>query len=126
MTGTEKYLKHYELRRADLDANFNNERCDYTCQITKKLVAQVVDMADGVIVNAIIKYATESGATDLFLIDKDFIMSAIKREILYRKAEMDLRNFHIEYGVLRLQQDYDKRFAEMIKRYKYQPKGEEK
>lgn len=95
MTGTEKYLQHHKL------VPFSEELIkgldDGIMSISQRLLAQVVDMTDEVIVQAIIDYAREAGVTDLFLIDKEFIMSAIKREIQYRKAEENLKGFEINY-----------------------------
>ena len=96
MTGTEKYLQHHKLNRADLEEIFNGQG-SYTYTIANRLLAQVVDTTDEVIVKAIIDYAREAGVTDLFLIDKEFIMSAINREIQYRKAMVDLKGFEINY-----------------------------
>ena len=40
-----------------------------------------VDLLDKVIVNAIVNAARENGITDVYLIDKEFILSAIKNEL---------------------------------------------
>lgn len=96
MTGTEKYLQHHKLSRVDLDDLFR-ETDDRIYRITRNLMAQVVDTTDEVIVKAIIDYAREAGVTDLFLIDKEFIMSAINRELHYRRAEEALKGFAINY-----------------------------
>lgn len=50
------------------------------------VVAEVVDHTDKVMVEAIVKEAAAQGVNDLFLIDKEFIMSAIKHEMI-RRAE---------------------------------------
>jgi hypothetical protein len=46
-----------------------------------KLGAYVTDITDRAICNAIIDYATKEGMTDLYLIDEEFIKSAINHEI---------------------------------------------
>lgn len=45
------------------------------------IAAQVVDATDTAIVNAIIAAAREAGITDLYLIDKEFIVEAIREGI---------------------------------------------
>jgi hypothetical protein len=67
--------------------NHNNisELHDYGGSIQKMFMAQVADTLNKVICEAIIRYADEQGATDLFLIDEEFIKSAIINEIQRRK-----------------------------------------
>jgi hypothetical protein len=56
------------------------------CQITRKIHAEVLDMTDKTIVEAIISTARGHGITDLYLIDKEFIMTAIKNEMARRQG----------------------------------------
>lgn len=49
------------------------------------LMAKVIDYENKVLFDAMVKYATEQGFTDLYLIDENFIKSAIIREIERRK-----------------------------------------
>lgn len=51
----------------------------------KKIMAQVVDITDRAIYEAIRKYAYEQGVTDIYLIDEEFIKSAIIHEVERRK-----------------------------------------
>lgn len=53
--------------------------------VMHKLMAQVIDAADTVVVEAITNAAKEAGVTDLYLIDKEFILSAIHHEMERRK-----------------------------------------
>lgn len=53
--------------------------------IQKKIMAQVIDTTDKAICDAIMRYADEHCATDLFLIDEKFVKSAIENEICRRK-----------------------------------------
>lgn len=71
------YLKHIELENID-------EVID-DCKIRKNIVAQIVDMTDKVILEAIIEFAKSEGITDLYLLDKEFIKTALVREIARRK-----------------------------------------
>jgi hypothetical protein len=53
--------------------------------ITSKIHAQVVNALDMEIVSAIVTEAKEAGVTDLILIDKEFILSAIQHEMERRR-----------------------------------------
>lgn len=83
-------LVHYNFKTPDID--FIQDVDTITGTITQRILAQVLDMADTEIVNAICKTAASEGVTDLFLIDKDFIMSAIRNEMARRKAIEDDKN----------------------------------
>ena len=48
---------------------------------TGKMIAQINDITDETICNAIINYAKSEGYTDLYLIDENFVKRAIEREI---------------------------------------------
>ena len=71
------YMKHIELE------NIHEAFDDY--KIRKDIVTQIVDMTDKVILEAIIEFAKSAGITDLYLLDKEFIKTALKREIARRK-----------------------------------------
>lgn len=71
-----KPLQAYELNPCTLD--------DVTGYITTAIKAQVVDMADKAIVDAVVKAAQEAGITTLYLMDKTFVLDAI-REKMERK-----------------------------------------
>lgn len=60
------------------------ERHDYGGYIHKSLMAEVIDTTDKVMFDAVIRYADEHFATDLFIIDEEFIKSAIENEIQRR------------------------------------------
>lgn len=50
-------------------------------EIQKKIHAEMVDMNDKVIVDAIINGAVEAGITDLYLLNKQFILDAIREKM---------------------------------------------
>lgn len=52
--------------------------------VTQKLVAEVVDRTDEVLIQAIIAEAERSGVSDLYLIDRQFVLEALqlKREVV--------------------------------------------
>jgi hypothetical protein len=62
---------------------------NYQSSYIEKAMAQVVALEDKIICQAIIDAAEEEGFTTVFLIDKEFIISAIKHEIERRKAHHD-------------------------------------
>lgn len=54
---------------------------DQMLHVKHKIHAEVVNAVDQEIVSAIVKAAREAGVTDLILIDKEFILSAIQHEM---------------------------------------------
>ena len=82
-TTEESPLRHIEISDPLSDLQFSIDKNIYT--ITQKIQAQIADLSEKAIVQAIIDFAKEQGYTDLYLIDKEFIMSAILHEIERRK-----------------------------------------
>lgn len=52
-----------------------------TIEIQQKIYAEMVDMTDKVIVDAIINGAVEAGITGLYLLNKQFILDAIREKM---------------------------------------------
>lgn len=48
--------------------------------MTRKIEVNVIETIEQELIDAILKAAYEAGVTDLYLIDKEFIVSAIKHE----------------------------------------------
>lgn len=46
-------------------------------QVEAKVAAQVIDMSEDAIVQAVINAAKEEGVTDLYLMDKKFVLDAL-------------------------------------------------
>ena len=80
-------LKRIPLRIPKVEFNLLGENPSARFQMD--LMAKVADHEDNVICDAIIKYATEQGYTDLYLIDEKFIKSAIIHEIERRKSDAE-------------------------------------
>ena len=59
---------------------------NYQASYIEKAMAQVVELEDKIICQAIIDAAAEEGCTTVFLIDKEFVISAIKNEIARREG----------------------------------------
>ena len=55
--------------------------------ITRKISAQVIDTEETMILNAIIDYARASGVDTLYVIDEEFVRSAIIHEFERRKND---------------------------------------
>lgn len=68
-----------QVRTNPRDMQLDDEAGVYT--IKSKIVAEVANALDSEIVNAIVRAAQEAGVTDLILIDKEFILSAIQHEM---------------------------------------------
>ena len=54
---------------------------DGTYSLLKKIQVEVVDKTNRAIVDAIVKEAREAGVTDLYLLDKQFILEAITEKM---------------------------------------------
>lgn len=54
---------------------------DGSFKIKEKVAAQCVEMADEAIVKAVIDCAKENGITQLYLLDKDFVVTALQDAI---------------------------------------------
>ena len=55
---------------------------EVTGKIVARFKAELVDMEDKAIVDAVIKAAQEEGITMLYLLDKQFIMEAIREKLI--------------------------------------------
>lgn len=69
---TEK-LKHFHLSEP--------ENHDNPAQITHRIYADVVDMANNTIVDACVKAARQTGINDVYLLDRDFVLAALREKI---------------------------------------------
>ena len=64
---------YYKLTNDDLE--------EITYTLHNEFLVECVDLLDKEIVNAIVNTALENGVTDVYLIDKEFILRAIKNEL---------------------------------------------
>lgn len=60
---------------------------NYTYTLTHNLCAKVVDMQNEVLCEEIVSFAKKQGITDLFLIDEDFVKSALMHEKARRERQ---------------------------------------
>lgn len=76
-------LQHFELPPPELKG-FNPMEMQNTIEI--QINAVVADLQDQALIKAIIKYSIEQGFDDLYVIDEEFVKSAIINEIKRRKG----------------------------------------
>lgn len=70
-------LKHYPFEHFNMNApqmKFENG----LFKVQKKFYAECVDMKDQAILGAVIRAAGEAGVTELYLLDKQFVMNALE------------------------------------------------
>ena len=80
----DRVFRRSPITHIPFDHHQITELHDYGGYIHKNFMAKVIDTTDKVIFDAIIRYADEHCATDLFIIDEEFIKSAIENEIQRR------------------------------------------
>lgn len=100
-------IKYVKLANPKLEHHENLLNGMPNYNIKYNIMAQVNNIADKTIYDAIIKYATEQGITDLFLIDEEFVKSALINElsrIAYENAEKEAK----ENGYIRVKLDLPK------------------
>ena len=77
-------LAHIELQPKKLEYPFVDEHefnCDYVATFTRNMIAQVVNTQDRLIVEAVVETAREMGFTDLYILDKDFVLDALREKM---------------------------------------------
>lgn len=73
-----EFMKYYSLQRdAEVDcAKFS---------VVQQVSVMIAESFDNAVIQTIIDFAKQEGITDLFLIDKEFVKTALLREIERRK-----------------------------------------
>lgn len=61
--------------------HLNEPEVDVMNQVYMKLAANVIDMTDKVIVEAVVNAAKKAGITKLYLLDRDFVIAAIREKL---------------------------------------------
>ena len=76
-------IRHLPLKKPEVQYDFSQDQDSFVgvAKLMGDFMAKVVDYQNKVLCDAIIQYATEQGYTDLFLIDEEFVRSAIVHEI---------------------------------------------
>ena len=81
------YISRIELCKDDIPDSLNYDPFKDIYERITKIKAKVINMADEAIYQAIIEEAKESGVTDLFLIDREFVLTALTNE-MKRRVDM--------------------------------------
>lgn len=81
------YFSRIDLAKDDISDCLDVDPFKDIYERITKIKAKVINMADEAIYSAIIEEAKESGVTDLFLIDKEFVLTALTNE-MERRVDM--------------------------------------
>ena len=73
-------LKHFHLSEPEIHDN--------PAKITHRLYADVIDMTNNAIVDACVKAARQAGINDLYLLDRDFVLAALREKIERMRGEV--------------------------------------
>ena len=73
-------IMHFHLKDACLDE-------DNPLRITTRFYADVVDMTDNLIVDACVKEARKAGINDVYLLDRQFVLDALREKIQRTRQE---------------------------------------
>ena len=71
-------FQRFEFNNGRIE-EFDQERGIY--KLNEKIAANCMSLVDNEIVKAAVKAAREEGITDLILMDKDFVLRALKNEL---------------------------------------------
>lgn len=79
----------YPVHRVHLNGrtlyNLEESGADHIHTITTKIMAELVRKEEDYVIDKIIECAKENGVSVLYLIDRDFVIDALKHEIERRK-----------------------------------------
>lgn len=70
---------HAKLKKPEIHLEDNGDI--QICSMTNKIYAEMIGRHETAVYEAIIRGAEESGITDAYLLDKDFIIAAIKEKL---------------------------------------------
>jgi len=81
MTDMKPYpIQHFHLKEVLLDE-------DNPMRFTRRLYADVVDMTNNTIVDACVREARRAGINDVYLLDKQFVLDALREKIESTRQE---------------------------------------
>lgn len=88
-----KYAEHIKLPKSfdKIKPFFDSsdlidDKVENVQRFVEEFAVKVIDMHDRALVNAVMDFAVREGITDLFLIDEEFVRSALLREIELRNT----------------------------------------
>lgn len=79
----EPLMQHIQIKPIEnsIRSTFDQGSMEGVYDITRKMAAQILDMQEKVIVDAVIECAQENGVDDLYLLDKKFVLDALREKI---------------------------------------------
>ena len=83
--------KYIKLGEPKIEIENGLEEGKLVANVTMRVDTKIADLKDKAVCDAIIEYAKQQGITDLFIIDEDFVKSALIKEKARR--EMPKTNF---------------------------------
>ena len=76
-----EYFKHISLPTQTIEPYFDDTKIKSVFKATQNIIASVVNLSDKAIVEAIKEFAIEQDFTEIYLMDEDFIITALKNEL---------------------------------------------
>lgn len=73
-------MQHFHLKDPEIDD-------DNPMRIANRIYADVVDMTNNTIVDACVKTARQAGINDVYLLDRDFVLAALREKIERMRGE---------------------------------------
>ena len=70
---------HLKLKKPEISLEDNGDI--QICSVTNNIYAEMISRHETAVYEAIIRGAEEAGITDAYLLDKDFIVAAIKEKL---------------------------------------------
>lgn len=74
-------MQHFQLKPPEIND-------DNPMRITHRIYADVVDMTNNAIVDACVKEARRVGINDVYLLDRDFVLAALREKIERMRGEV--------------------------------------
>ena len=74
-------IQHFHLKDVELDP-------DKELMFPARLYADVIDMTNNLIVDACVKAARQAGINDLFLLDRNFVLAALREKVERMRGEI--------------------------------------
>lgn len=94
------YISRIDIYKDDIHDCLNYDPFKDLFERNTKFQAKMIDMADEAIYSAIIEEAKEAGITDLFLIDREFVLTALTNEMERRVGMVFALKKEKEHGCI--------------------------
>lgn len=75
-------MQHIQLKPVDIAARIHSDTSNEEFQhITHRMAVQIIDMREKALVDAVIACARENGVNDIWLLDKKFVLDALREKM---------------------------------------------